>query len=62
MARRPARLALVALEDRCTPTSFTWTGGGSTNNFSDAANWGGVAPGITGTAASSLMGLLPSLV
>ena len=50
MARsRPTPLALVELEDRSTPTTFTWSGAGTTNNFSDKANWGGTAPGTTGT-------------
>ncbi|MEI6235346.1 MAG: autotransporter-associated beta strand repeat-containing protein, partial [Planctomycetota bacterium] len=33
--------------------TFTWTGAGTTNNFSDAANWGGTAP--TGVATDALV-------
>jgi hypothetical protein len=52
-ARRPwsVRLDLTALEGRTAPAIFTWTGNGSTNLFSDAANWkGGQVPAIDGTA------------
>ncbi|HEY1190221.1 MAG TPA: autotransporter-associated beta strand repeat-containing protein, partial [Gemmata sp.] len=39
-----ARLSLACLEDRVTPSIVTWTGGGGDNNWTTAANWGGVAP------------------
>ena len=39
------RLAFEPLEDRVTPATFIWTGGGTNSNWSTGANWqGGVAP------------------
>jgi hypothetical protein len=32
------------------PANITWTGAGTTNNFSDPANWGGKVPGAADTA------------
>jgi autotransporter-associated beta strand protein len=37
-------LTLIPLEERVTPASLTWTGGGSDTNWSTAANWGGATP------------------
>ena len=38
-------MAFESLEDRVTPTTFIWSGGGSNSNWSTGANWmGGVAP------------------
>ncbi|VTR93771.1 Uncharacterized protein OS=Skermanella stibiiresistens SB22 GN=N825_07995 PE=4 SV=1: Autotrns_rpt: Autotrns_rpt: Autotrns_rpt: Autotrns_rpt: VCBS [Gemmata massiliana] len=45
--RALAQLSLTCLEDRVTPSTVTWTGGGGNNNWSNAANWGGIAP-VTG--------------
>jgi autotransporter-associated beta strand protein len=45
LVRRTRRLHLEALEDRVTPT-FTWTGLGGSNSWSDPGNWGGTAPSI----------------
>jgi hypothetical protein len=39
-ARPAARLLLEALEDRCVPTGYSWTGGGSAGNWADPQNWG----------------------
>ncbi|MBN9519739.1 hypothetical protein J0H58_14655, partial [bacterium] len=42
---------LERLEDRDVPATFTWDGGGTTDNWSDGANWAGnVAP--TGSAVT----------
>lgn len=42
--------ALVVGLTRPASAQFTWNGGGSTDNFTDAANWvGGVAPTTNGT-------------
>jgi fibronectin-binding autotransporter adhesin len=36
---RRFRPAVTVLEDRTTPATHLWTGGGATNNWSDAGNW-----------------------
>ncbi|MBP3956537.1 Ig-like domain repeat protein [Gemmata sp. G18] len=38
------RLSLTCLEDRVTPSTVTWTGGGGDSNWTTAANWGGMVP------------------
>ena len=43
--KKHARLRLEELEERVTPASFIWTGGGPDTNWSDPLNWqGGSAP------------------
>src|SRR5207247_330869 len=38
-------LQIEELENRVVPSTFSWSGLGSTNNWSEAANWmGGTAP------------------
>ncbi|MGC8641639.1 MAG: beta strand repeat-containing protein, partial [Isosphaeraceae bacterium] len=47
-SRRRRRVELIPdfepLEIKLAPSVMTWTGGGTTTNWSDASNWGGTAP------------------
>jgi autotransporter-associated beta strand protein len=43
--RRRSPLGLERLEDRAVPAIHTWTGNGTSTNWSDAANWSGGVPG-----------------
>lgn len=49
--RRSQTPNIERLETRTTPSTFTWTGGGSDATWSDPANWGGSVP----TGGSSLI-------
>lgn len=45
-----AAMLVVVGTPRPADAQFTWSGGGSTDNFTDAANWiGGIAPSTNGT-------------
>jgi RHS repeat-associated protein len=44
---------LETLEDRLAPASFTWTGGGTTNNWSDPHNWSSMVPGAVPGASDT---------
>src|SRR5436190_1716771 len=47
---RTVRLQLEALEERLAPATATWTGNGTTNNWSQAANWStNTVPGAADT-------------
>lgn len=47
----PLAIALLALPTLASAATFTWDGGGTTDNWSDAANWvGDAAPANDGTA------------
>ncbi len=49
IVRKPSRaLCLEELEDRVTPATFIWTGGGPDTNWSDALNWQGGTTAPTG--------------
>jgi RHS repeat-associated protein len=51
--RKPSRVIpqIERLEDRVVPANITWTGGGTTNNWTDSHNWmGNVVPGAADTA------------
>ena len=39
LVARPAALAFESLEDRVAPATISWTGGGTNDNWANAANW-----------------------
>jgi len=44
---------LLPIQSKAATTTYTWTGGGSDNYWSDATNWGGTAPTTNGATAAT---------